>query len=236
MKDQYFGDVNDYRKYGLLRALAAAGLSIGVCWLLTPDDGGSDGGLRRYLDEPSKWRRYDPDLYDMLQRLKRPDTQRTVRHCSDWGLVPGSTCFDDLLADDERRRDHYFQTSLGRLGKCDIIFFDPDNGTEVTGTPRGRRGSSKYVYWIELRQAFAGGSSVLVYQHYPRVERSRFVPFLADRLGEEIGAARVDAFATPHVVFLLAHQGVHEAAADRAAAAVQAAWHGQIDVWPSTAV
>jgi len=56
VKDQYFGDVNNYRKYGLLRALATAG-SIGVCWLLTPDDGGNDGRPRRYLDEPSKWRR-----------------------------------------------------------------------------------------------------------------------------------------------------------------------------------
>ena len=84
-----------------------------------------------------------------------------------------------------------------------------------------------------VRETSICGSSVLVYQHYPRVERSRFVPFLADRLGEEIGAARVNAFATPHVVFLLAHQGVHEAACHRAVAAVQAAWHGQIDVRPS---
>ena len=171
MKDQYFGDVNDYRKYGLLRALAAAGLSIGICWLLTADDGGNDGALRRYLEQPSKWRRYDPELYDMLQRLKQPDTPRTVRHCGEWGLVPGSTCFDELLVDDQQRRDGYFQMAFGTLGKCDVIFFDPDNGIEVAGTPRGRRGSSKYVYWVELREAMLRGSSVLAYQHYPRIER-----------------------------------------------------------------
>ena len=40
MKNQYFGDINDYRKYGLLRLIAKkTGLKIGICWMLTPDDG-----------------------------------------------------------------------------------------------------------------------------------------------------------------------------------------------------
>ena len=44
MKDQYFGDINDYRKYGLLRAIIRAGrLRILVAWMLTVDDGSTDG-------------------------------------------------------------------------------------------------------------------------------------------------------------------------------------------------
>src|SRR5689334_17138573 len=44
MKHQYFGDVNDYRKYGLLRSIQKeAGLRVAVCWMLTPNDGRSDG-------------------------------------------------------------------------------------------------------------------------------------------------------------------------------------------------
>jgi len=36
MKVQYFGDVNDYCKFALLRLLAkAGGFNIGVCWMLT---------------------------------------------------------------------------------------------------------------------------------------------------------------------------------------------------------
>ncbi len=36
MKHQYVGDINDYRKYALLRALSAGGANrIGVCWMLT---------------------------------------------------------------------------------------------------------------------------------------------------------------------------------------------------------
>jgi hypothetical protein len=41
MKNQYFGDINDYRKYGLLRILSDEGsMRTGVCWMLTRDDGG----------------------------------------------------------------------------------------------------------------------------------------------------------------------------------------------------
>jgi hypothetical protein len=45
VKNQYFGDISDYRKYDLLRALAVVGgLKIGVAWMLTPEDGRTDGG------------------------------------------------------------------------------------------------------------------------------------------------------------------------------------------------
>jgi hypothetical protein len=43
MKNQYFGDINNYRKYGLLRAVIhATRLRLLVAWMLTPDDGGSN--------------------------------------------------------------------------------------------------------------------------------------------------------------------------------------------------
>jgi hypothetical protein len=45
MKNQYFGDINDYRKYGLLRMLQSSGGGrLLVAWMLTPDDGSRDGG------------------------------------------------------------------------------------------------------------------------------------------------------------------------------------------------
>ena len=43
MKNQYFGDVNDYRKYGLLRAISLnTDWNLLVAWMLKPDDGGPD--------------------------------------------------------------------------------------------------------------------------------------------------------------------------------------------------
>lgn len=236
MKNQYFGDVNDFRKYGLLRALAGAGLSIGVCWLLTGDDAGGNGELRRYLAKPSRWRNYDADLYDRLQRLQQPDVPRSVTCADKWGLVPGATYFDELLTDNVNQRNDYFRVALAALRGCDVLFFDPDNGIEVQSTGRGKRGSAKYIYWSELHEAYGNGHSLLVYQHFPRIERTRFVPFLAERLREELGAPRVEGFATPYVAFFLVHQVGHSAALEKAVQTVQSKWSRQIDVWPPVQV
>ena len=67
MKNQYFGDINDYRKYGLIRLLADSGvIRTGICWMLTPDDTSTDGRFTKYLDEPEEYKKFDPDLYDFL--------------------------------------------------------------------------------------------------------------------------------------------------------------------------
>lgn len=234
MKNQYFGDVNDYRKYGLLRCLAGAGLAIGVCWLLTEDERKGDGELREYLAKPSRWRRYDLDLYDRLQRLAELGVRRTVRHAADWGLIPGATYFDEWLTDPQDPRDAYFTAAFTALAGTDLIFFDPDVGIEVPSKPRGRRGSSGYVYWSELRKAYGNGHSVLVYQHYPHVDRARFVPFLAHCLSEELRAPSVAAFVTTHVVFFVIQQSTHRTAFQEAGALVDSRWRGQIDVWRQT--
>ena len=66
MKNQYFGDINDYRKYSLLRLLSGHGkISTAVCWMLTPDDLRPDGHRIQYLREPEKWRKFDPAVFDL---------------------------------------------------------------------------------------------------------------------------------------------------------------------------
>ena len=78
MKNQYFGDINDYRKYGLLRCFEEAKLKVGVCWMLTQDVANSDGQETRYLQEPWRWRQYDPELFDFLDKCVA-DGKRSVR-------------------------------------------------------------------------------------------------------------------------------------------------------------
>ena len=38
MKNQYVGDIGDYSKLGLLRAINKADFSLGINWYLTPDE------------------------------------------------------------------------------------------------------------------------------------------------------------------------------------------------------
>ena len=224
MKNQYFGDVNDFRK---------SGLAVGVCWFLTIDDGAGDGELRNYLKQPGRWRHYDPELYDKLQRLSGAEVQRSVSRASEWDLIPGASYFDTVLKDHRLARTQYFEAARQVLRNSDLVFVDPDNGIEVPSTKLGALGSSKYVYWRELQAMYTDGQSILVYQHFPRVVRERFVPFIASRLGEELRASSVVAFSTAHVVFLLVQQPKRAEALARAAREVERQWLGQIEVWPA---
>ncbi len=229
MKDQYFGDINDYRKYGLLRALIdASGLRLGVCWLLTAGDQRSDGEFRRYLEHPGRWRRHDPELYDGLQQLRSPEVARSVGHAEAWDLLPGARYFSDLLVDAASDRAAYFQSAWEVLGDCPLIFFDPDNGLEIKSTRRGNRDSAKFLYWAEVEEAYRRGHSLIVYQHWPRVERESFTQRLVGECVTRLGAPLVDTFATAHVLFLLVAHAEHREGFRRAHELIQQRWAGEI--------
>ena len=79
MEDRYVGDVGDFGKYGLLKALCLPSkvsgdynLSLGVVWYLVPDES-KDGKLTSYLKDSSKnlgfYRSCDPGLYDSLRDI-----------------------------------------------------------------------------------------------------------------------------------------------------------------------
>ena len=81
MKIQYFGDMNDYRKFALLRLFARqAKYKVGVCWMMTEPDERQDGNNPSYRERPDLWRGYDPQLFDTLKTVpcspKEDDLQR----------------------------------------------------------------------------------------------------------------------------------------------------------------
>ena len=45
MQNRYVGDIGDFGKLGLLRALSSKGLSIGVNWYLTTDESHNGDGI-----------------------------------------------------------------------------------------------------------------------------------------------------------------------------------------------
>lgn len=207
MKEQYAGDVSDYRKYALLRRLAGEGeVSIGVCWMLTPPDGRPDGNKTRYLSEPGEWRHFDPDLYDVMRRIVEHPDGRQFYHIEESGILPGATFFNDILPDSLEGREAYFDAAQTALGDCPVIFFDPDNGLNVKSVLKGGKNSSKYLYRDEVADFYAKGHSVLIYQHFPRVKREVFVRQTADELASLTCAQEIVAFQTSDVVFFLVGQ------------------------------
>jgi hypothetical protein len=213
----------------MLRVLTSVTqLPVGVCWLLTPDDGRTDGEFRSYLQRPVQWRVYDPPLYDHLAKLLSPAVGRSVENVRIWDLIPGASYHEPILTDDAASRRRYFDRALSSLDSCPLLFFDPDNGIEVPSRPYGAKGSAKYVYWREIQTAYAAGHSLVIYQHFARVSRQSFTAQLAAQLAERLSASLVDSFSTPHVVFFLVARPEHAARFARAHAEIQRRWPGQI--------
>jgi len=221
MKNQYVGDINDYRKYALLRVLAGPGdIRIGVCWMLTPSDGRPDGGKIKYLDDPSRYRPYDPDLFDLLRSVVAAPDKRHLALIEASGIVPGARYFDDIIPDDEEGRSVFFRAALAKLAQCDLIFFDPDNGLDVPSKKKGQRNSSKFVYRDEVTTVFNGGKSVLIYQHFTRQKRRHFVERIGRSLKDLMPNSSIWAFCTAHVVFFLVINPRHAPTLEKRAADV----------------
>ena len=189
MQNRYFGDVGDFGKYGLLRALSgywpeAPALRLGVAWYLVPDEGHNDDGRHiSYLMKP-EYRTCDPELHDTLRRLLIEDGHpRKVDLVSRHGLLPPTTSYaarplDYANAQSSMGRNRregrlayravWLEDTLARCADSDIVFLDPDNGFEVASTPKHAPKAPKYVYWDEFDRFANLGKTLVVYHHLNR--------------------------------------------------------------------
>jgi hypothetical protein len=221
MKVQYFGDVNDFRKYALLRTLSEVGrFRVGVCWMLTEADGSGHGDNRSYLRQPDRWRGYDPALFDALALAPATPTIDDLRRVENEALIPDATFFNDFTPDGLAERGAYHQACMNAFKTCELTFFDPDNGLEVKSTAKGRNRSSKYAYLDEIADHYAAGRSILLYQHFPHASRETFIGAKGSRLRSKLAGSTIWSFETPHVIFLLATGPNHVGRVEKAASAL----------------
>jgi hypothetical protein len=208
VKNQYVGDLNDFAKYQLLRLCATVFEQIIVAWMLTADDDLGDGAKIGYLREAA-WRIADPKLFDGLGALV-DEKQRSVAAIETAGLLPRCSFASEPVPLEVEKRQAYFEAIAADTTENTLVFFDPDNGLEVATTPKHRRGAEKYLYLDELAPFRATGSSLLIYQHFPRVQRAPYVEAARARLEDELKAGYVTfAVHTSHVAFLFAVCGPH---------------------------
>src|SRR5437763_13247908 len=115
MKNQYYGDINDYRKYGLLRLCIDAGWRVGECWMLTPDDGGVDGRKTSYLADPRRWRVHDSSLFDALLPVLSSQINRSVICAEEPNLLPGAAFYGEPVPARDAARRVWCDRSLSSL-------------------------------------------------------------------------------------------------------------------------
>lgn len=220
MKVQYFGDVHDFRKYVLLRLLAKNGFKIGVCWMLTLDDGRNDGLMRAYLKQREPWTTLDEQLFETLhEALIVRSTQEfvipTIKHLQtieNAGLIPNAIYYEDFVPQDKNSRQSFHQKCLDEFAskQANLVFFDPDNGMEVKSCPKGRKNSVKYVYHDEFCEHYEQGRSLLIYQHFPFQQRDEFIATTTQRLSSLCETATVTHFRTPNVAYFAVIQPEHK--------------------------
>ncbi len=211
MKNQYVGDLNDFAKYQLLRICATVFEQIVVAWMLTADDGLGDGAKVGYLQRAA-WRDADPELFDGLAALVG-EGQRSVAAVEAAQLLPRCSFAAEPVPPTIEQRGPYFDAIAARASESALVFFDPDNGLEVASVPKHRRAAQKYLYLDELAPFTEAGSSLLIYQHFPRVQRGPYVMASLARLqaGLEPHYATFAAH-TSHVAFLFAVREPYAAA------------------------
>jgi hypothetical protein len=229
VKHQYVGDINDYRKYGLIRAVfSAGGLRTLVAWMLTRDDNRTDGQTIGYLDQPDRWERFDPVLFNALRAALRRNSRRHVGLIEKTAVLRNAAFYSAIVPDAALERAEWFKDLAKRAQSCDLVFLDPDNGMEVKSRPYGRKNSSKHLFWSEAKALWDSGPSLLIYQHFPRVNRIEYIRRRTDEFRRALSGATIETFSTARVAFFLALQPKHHRHHPRIVDVVQTRWAGQI--------
>ena len=188
MQHRYVGDIGDFGKYGLLRALCRCPeaplighpLRLGIVWYLYPNEShNADGKHIDYLSYTSanhaKFRACDPPLYESLRRLVAANN-RHVGGVRESEIFPDDTLYyESSLSYGPREsrlsrqaiRGDWFDRSLQATAGADVLFVDPDNGISETMDPL-RKNGPKFVYIDDLCQFAGRGQSLVIYHHLGR--------------------------------------------------------------------
>ena len=195
MQNRYAGDIGDYVKYGLLRALAE-GRRLGVAWYLFPNESNGDGRHIEYLQSPDCWRSRDPDLFDTLKRIVE-EVGRSVDAVEASGILMGAKFSNEILSAQDSMpgkykqrcawRSRWFERVQDALRDCDVVFADPDNG--LCKDDEFRPGTMQCWKRLPLHEAktLAEGRTAIIYHHNTRRKGGQLkeIEYWMERLGSD---------------------------------------------------
>lgn len=200
MQNRYVGDIGDYVKLALLRALSGEH-RLGVAWWLVQDEThNKDGRHIKYLENHAQWRHLDPPLFDGLRDIVRTGG-RTVEALEASCLLPVDTEYNRIpvpcpLMWTQRAlaREHWFQELLVTMNRSNLIFLDPDNGIEAQRYRVTKKGANKSVRMDEIQRLIQPGRILILYHHQTRLRGGHIseLSHHARRL-RDFGATNVDA-------------------------------------------
>lgn len=174
MQDRYTGDIGDYVKLAILRALMP-GRRLGVGWWLYPDESRNcDGRHTGYLAQPEVWRSLDPPLFDHLKAVVSAG-ERKVSALEHEGLLPEAVYFREAVPTEgtttvrRAARMAWLERLGAALNSCDFVFLDPDNGFETKDFDLGAAKAGKSLALSELQTLRRPGRVLVAYHHQTRM-------------------------------------------------------------------
>ena len=166
MQDQYAGDIGDYGKFGLLRALECNDLSVGINWyyVLSSKTGNhaNDGKFKI----AKEYFVCDPELASELYHISNlNEGSRSVEKLERAKLLKTSLYYREPVADANGRRK-WQQNAVDRLNAAEVVFLDPDNGLITNSIKRSSKKCVKYVLdeEIEASSGSVGRNESLIWQ------------------------------------------------------------------------
>lgn len=216
MKDQYIGDVNDFFKYSILETFEKElNKAIMVVWMLAQSEG-SDINYNQL-------EKYNPILFKKLQSIIKSN-QRNITAIQE--IYPKYTYKTDFL--EKIKRKEYFKEvkEESENKKCNLIFFDPDNGILFNTNEK----DVKHLYWDEIKDFWEWGKEtkkdLLIYQHFRRQRWDDYLRELIGYIKKDLEGAFLIPIKTKNVMFIyLSFDNVYEKIK-----AIFADWNGEIEI------
>jgi hypothetical protein len=147
MRDQFAGDITDWLKFSLLRALAGDDRSLGIVWYYIED--------RLIADQ----KKLDPDVAEGLARLQ----ERSVFALEKLNFWKSDTKFYRKHVPHNCDRASWTEEMKDFFVSSDIVFFDPDKGL----------GESKVEYaTVDEIRSMRRERRTLVLIHFPSFAES----------------------------------------------------------------
>jgi len=162
VQDRYSGDVGDFGKFALLRALSR-GRALAVLWYRCSGDGerNNDGRHVGYLEQPNRFRHLDPEVFDALSRIVSSG-MRSLGALEQTSLLRDATYHGETVPRSREERREWFTAMASKIGQCDLVFGDMDNGFEWGNlTP-------KCIARHEVQALLRDGRALLLYHHQTR--------------------------------------------------------------------
>jgi len=156
MKNQYFGDIHDFKKYTMLKwFMENCDEKLLIAWYLTKDDEiKKDGNKREYLKKEDKEFTKNnilticDDIKILFEFLKENHHKKNVNILEDNGsLIAKNVEFFSKNLDNYDDRSEWFENLKDRVKEADIVFADPDNGIKFDN-----KKSNKHIKLCEIKE------------------------------------------------------------------------------------